>query len=139
MRRRQTRRRHRRAPVTHLSPRMRTPLDRPPTGRERPTVHKIPIDNLFTSAPSRFTTCPRPQSVPWNRYPSLEDFLGVQHPLPDGWPRYSRTKRESGVFEQFLFLFFLRRVELYRLCFIGGWLMAIGGYWRDTGLARFRF
>lgn len=104
----------------------------------RPTVHKIPIDNLFTSAPSRSTTCPRPQSVPWNRYPSLEDFLGVHR------PRYSRTKREGrqSFWRSFFFLFFffffekgwVVQVEFYRWLVIG----ESDAPWRGFGF-RFEF
>ena len=91
----------------------------------RPTVHKIPIDNLFTSAPSRSTTCPRPQSVPWNRYPSLEDFLGVHR------PRYSRTKREGrqSFWRSFFFLFFF--FFFWEGLSRTGWVLSVAGYWRE--------
>lgn len=93
-------------PVTHLSPRMRTPLG---VHRWLGTVrngsqnsHWQPVH--LRSSSSRLTTCPRPQSVPWNRYPSLEDFLGP----PSSTPRFKDEggERRRWVFEDDIFFFF---------------------------------
>lgn len=111
-------------PVTHLSPRMRTPLGGSTDGWEpSATVHKIPIDNLFTSAPPlhvsrrvhghkvfRGTDTPRSRTS-WDRHP----------------PRFKDEEEGGGggddEFSRMILSFLRRVVELSN--FIGGWLVRL--------------